>query len=134
LNAVFLEWMERLQKYVQVDGEYVWCAKRMQYIEIDFNPEIRRCYTWRGTPYTLMFWYHDRIECGCVSKSRNQVHESEHHGKSFLFDLEWTLWNVFKFDIWMWCMCFDWIEFWLAMTVKSYDFLVCGKELCHVYE
>jgi hypothetical protein len=23
LNAVFLEWMERLQKYVQVDGEYV---------------------------------------------------------------------------------------------------------------
>jgi hypothetical protein len=23
LNVVFLEWMERLQKYVQVDGEYV---------------------------------------------------------------------------------------------------------------
>jgi hypothetical protein len=23
LNAVFLEWMDRLQKYVQVDGEYV---------------------------------------------------------------------------------------------------------------
>jgi hypothetical protein len=23
LNAGFLEWMERLQKYVQVDGEYV---------------------------------------------------------------------------------------------------------------
>jgi hypothetical protein len=23
LNAVFLEWMERLQKYVQVNGEYV---------------------------------------------------------------------------------------------------------------
>jgi hypothetical protein len=23
LNAVFLEWMERLQKCVQVDGEYV---------------------------------------------------------------------------------------------------------------
>jgi hypothetical protein len=23
LNTVFLEWMERLQKYVQVDGEYV---------------------------------------------------------------------------------------------------------------
>jgi hypothetical protein len=23
LNAVFLEWMERLQKYMQVDGEYV---------------------------------------------------------------------------------------------------------------
>jgi hypothetical protein len=23
LNAVFLEWMERLQKWVQVDGEYV---------------------------------------------------------------------------------------------------------------
>jgi hypothetical protein len=23
LNAVFLEWMERLQKRVQVDGEYV---------------------------------------------------------------------------------------------------------------
>jgi hypothetical protein len=23
LNAVFLEWMERLQKYVQLDGEYV---------------------------------------------------------------------------------------------------------------
>jgi prophage maintenance system killer protein len=23
LNAVFLEWMKRLQKYVEVDGEYV---------------------------------------------------------------------------------------------------------------
>jgi hypothetical protein len=23
LNAVFLEWMERLQKYMQEDGEYV---------------------------------------------------------------------------------------------------------------
>jgi septum formation topological specificity factor MinE len=23
LNAVFLEWMERLQKYVEIDGEYV---------------------------------------------------------------------------------------------------------------
>jgi hypothetical protein len=23
LNAAFLEWMERLQKYLQVDGEYV---------------------------------------------------------------------------------------------------------------
>jgi hypothetical protein len=23
LNAVFLEWMERLQKYVQADGEYI---------------------------------------------------------------------------------------------------------------
>jgi hypothetical protein len=23
LNALFLEWMERFQKYVQVDGEYV---------------------------------------------------------------------------------------------------------------
>jgi hypothetical protein len=23
LNAVFLEWMERLQKHVQMDGEYI---------------------------------------------------------------------------------------------------------------
>jgi hypothetical protein len=45
LNAVFLELMERLQKCVQVDGEYVGCAKRMRYIEIDFNREIRLCYT-----------------------------------------------------------------------------------------
>jgi hypothetical protein len=45
LNAVFLEWMEQLQKCVQVDGEYVGWAKRTQYIEIDFNREIRRCYT-----------------------------------------------------------------------------------------
>jgi hypothetical protein len=37
MNAVWVEWMERLQKCVQVDGEYVGCAKRMQYIEIDFN-------------------------------------------------------------------------------------------------
>jgi hypothetical protein len=51
LNAVFLEYMERLQKCVQVDGEYVGSAKRTQYIEIDFNREIRPWYTWRGTPY-----------------------------------------------------------------------------------
>jgi hypothetical protein len=45
LNAVFFEWMELLQKCVQVDGEYVGWAKRTQYIEIDFNREIRLCYT-----------------------------------------------------------------------------------------
>jgi hypothetical protein len=45
LNAIFLEWMERLQKCVQVDGEYVGCAKRTEYIEFDFNREIRLCYT-----------------------------------------------------------------------------------------
>jgi hypothetical protein len=45
LNAVFLEWMERLQNCVQVDGEYVGRAKRTQNIEIDFNHEIRLCYT-----------------------------------------------------------------------------------------
>jgi hypothetical protein len=43
--------MERLQKCVQVDSEYVGWAKRTQYIEIDFNCEIRLCSTWRGTPY-----------------------------------------------------------------------------------
>jgi hypothetical protein len=41
----FLEWIERLQKWVQVDGEYVGCTKRTQYIEIGFNREIRLCYT-----------------------------------------------------------------------------------------
>jgi hypothetical protein len=51
LNAVFLEWMERLQKYMQVDGEYVGWAKRTQYIEIDFSYESRLCYAWRGTLY-----------------------------------------------------------------------------------
>jgi hypothetical protein len=51
LNAVFLEWLERLQKCVQVDDEYVGWAKRTQYIEIDFNREIRLCYTWLGTAY-----------------------------------------------------------------------------------
>jgi hypothetical protein len=45
LNAVFLEWMERLQKRVQVDGEYVGCARRRQYIEVDFNREIHMCHT-----------------------------------------------------------------------------------------
>jgi hypothetical protein len=45
LNPVFFEWMERLQPCVQVDGEYVGCTKRTQYIEIDFNREIRLCYT-----------------------------------------------------------------------------------------
>jgi hypothetical protein len=43
LNTVFLEWMERLQKCVQVDGEYVRWAKRTQYIENDSNREIRLC-------------------------------------------------------------------------------------------
>jgi hypothetical protein len=45
LNAVFLEWRERLQKRLQVDGEYVGRTKRTQYIKIDFNHEIRLCYT-----------------------------------------------------------------------------------------
>jgi hypothetical protein len=45
LNAVFLEWMERLQKCVQVDDEYVGRTKRTQYIEINFDREIRLCYT-----------------------------------------------------------------------------------------
>jgi hypothetical protein len=53
LNAVFLEWMEQLQKCVQVDGEYVEWDKRTQYIEIDFNHEIFLYYTWRGTPYMM---------------------------------------------------------------------------------
>jgi hypothetical protein len=47
--------MERLQKCVHVDGEYVGWAKRTQYIEIDFTREIHLCYTWRGTPYNI--WY-----------------------------------------------------------------------------
>jgi hypothetical protein len=45
LNAVFLEWIERLQICVQGDGEYVGRAKRTQYIEIDFICKIRLCYT-----------------------------------------------------------------------------------------
>jgi hypothetical protein len=45
LNAVFLEWMERLQKFVQVNGEYIGRARRTQYIETDFNREIRLCCT-----------------------------------------------------------------------------------------
>jgi transposase len=53
LNTVFLEWMKRPQKCVQVDGEYVGWTKRTQYIEIDFNREIRLCYTWRGAPYNI---------------------------------------------------------------------------------
>jgi hypothetical protein len=55
LNAVFLERMKQLQKCVQVDGEYVGWANRTQYIEIDFNREIRLCYTWHGTPYFKKF-------------------------------------------------------------------------------
>jgi hypothetical protein len=47
--------MERLQKCVQVDGECVGWVKRTQYIEIEFNREIRLCYTWRGTPYKSPF-------------------------------------------------------------------------------
>jgi hypothetical protein len=45
--------MKWLQKWVQVDGEDVGWAKRTQCIEIDFNHEIRLCYTWRGIPYTI---------------------------------------------------------------------------------
>jgi histone-lysine N-methyltransferase SETMAR len=45
LNAVFLEWIERLQKCVQVDCGYVGCAKRTQYIKNDSNREIHLCYT-----------------------------------------------------------------------------------------
>jgi hypothetical protein len=56
LNAVLLEWMERLQKCVQVDGKYVGWAQRAQYIEIDFNREIRLWYTWHEIPYTSPHW------------------------------------------------------------------------------
>jgi hypothetical protein len=55
LNAVFLEWMGRLQKCVQVDVEYVGWAKRTQYIEIDLNREIRLRYTWCGRLY-ISWW------------------------------------------------------------------------------
>jgi hypothetical protein len=46
--------MERLQKCVQVDGEYVGWTKRTQYIEINFNCEILLCYTWGRTPYSKL--------------------------------------------------------------------------------
>jgi hypothetical protein len=52
--------MERLQNCVQVDGEYVGWPKRTQYIEIDFNHEIRLCYTWRGTPSISIYRPADR--------------------------------------------------------------------------
>jgi hypothetical protein len=45
LNSVFLEWMEQLQKCVQVDGEDAGRAKTTQYIDIDLNREIRLCCT-----------------------------------------------------------------------------------------
>jgi hypothetical protein len=64
LNAIFLEWMERLQKCVQVDGECIGWAERTQYIEIDFNREIRLCYTWRGTPY-IMSWDNHKLNWRC---------------------------------------------------------------------
>jgi hypothetical protein len=54
------EWMEGLQKCVEVDGAYVGWAKRTQYIEIDFNYEICLCYTWRGTPY---IWASNVYDC-----------------------------------------------------------------------
>jgi hypothetical protein len=34
LNAVFLEWMKRLQKCVQVDGEYVGWAKKCNILKL----------------------------------------------------------------------------------------------------
>jgi hypothetical protein len=52
--------MERLQKCVQAYGEYVGWAQRTQYIEIDFNREIRLCYTWHGTPY-MCKWQGDIV-------------------------------------------------------------------------
>jgi hypothetical protein len=61
LNAVFLECMERLQKCMQIDGEYVGWAKRMQYIEIDLNREILLCYTWREIPYISIEGNDDRF-------------------------------------------------------------------------
>jgi hypothetical protein len=34
LNAVFLEWMKRLQKCMQVDGEYAGCAKERNILKL----------------------------------------------------------------------------------------------------
>jgi hypothetical protein len=55
--------MERLQKCVQVDGEYVGWAKRTQYIEIDFHREIRLCYPWHGTAYNYLSQYCRAVIC-----------------------------------------------------------------------
>jgi hypothetical protein len=72
LNAVFLEWIERLQKCVQVDGEYVGWTKRTLYIEIDFNRAIHLCYTWRETPYmTVLQLLSRRIHIGVTHAFRN---------------------------------------------------------------
>jgi hypothetical protein len=62
-------WMERLQKCVQVNGEYIEWAKRTQYFEIDFNCEIRLCYTWRGAPYRILISLRDSRLTGGTNKN-----------------------------------------------------------------
>jgi hypothetical protein len=65
--------MERLQKFVQVDDEYVGCAKRMQYIEIDFNREICLCYTLRGTLYNMARSQTQGNFCWAISVQNDRI-------------------------------------------------------------
>jgi hypothetical protein len=71
--AVFLEWMERLQKCVQADGEYVGWAKRTQYIGIDFNHEVLLCCTWRETPHS----FHEQQHDSETNPSQREIHYSK---------------------------------------------------------
>jgi hypothetical protein len=75
LNAAFLEWMERLQKCVQVDDEYVGRAKRTQYIEIDFNGEIPCA--------TLDVGHHIFSEASENSRSARHEHFQFHEVRTF---------------------------------------------------
>jgi hypothetical protein len=51
LNAVFLEWMDRLQKCTHTNGDYVWCAKNTSELNTFSIRYVPRCHTWCGTPY-----------------------------------------------------------------------------------
>jgi hypothetical protein len=64
-----------IAKCGQVDGEYVWWAKRTQYIEIDCNREIRLCYTWRGKPYLCVRVMTSQLDAqGIPWRIKNMAH------------------------------------------------------------
>jgi hypothetical protein len=48
LNAIFLEWMEKLRRYIAANGEYFEEAQKGMVGEIIFNRQKGRCYTCLG--------------------------------------------------------------------------------------
>jgi hypothetical protein len=72
-------------------------AKRTKYIEIDFNCEIRLCYTWHGTPY-IAFHFVNHFHRFHLKRIRNW-HASNHMHFTGLLSNQSQFLVMFKFFV-----------------------------------